>query len=656
MFLTRLVGALRRRLHSDEEGVALAAVLGIFAVAIILSSVILSSITSGLGQTSSTRASVQSQAAADAGIAVAQASLLAGTCVANSNGNYVSAAGVAPEYSASIWRARADGSWEQGCPASVAGSVRILSGGTAASLGVSGNTLGDESTVEAIFSVPTSPTTVQPSGPAVYSYSTNGFGGSGNLQAADGSIPNVFVKSGNINCSGGAAMKGNLVVYGNVELSGSCGVTGSLWATGTVKLTGGVQVGGNLIGSAVTINSGGVGGTIWSPGVTSLSSPTVGGSVVAGPLTLTDGSVLGSVWSSGAATIASNVSGNISAVSVNVTRGSVLGNIWATGPVNLGAVAGGNVSGGAITFSGSGGIAGNAWSTGTITIGSGQIIYGYATATGFVLNEGQVRGRAWTAGNAHIVSYFTNPGAVYAKSTSGGGGATPLSVTPGGTPTSTKPPAAGAAPAAPPVIPTPVIPEWVDFDYRASDWSGFVPVTMSGACSHAEIKAALLGVGASKAILDLRACANGITLDGSNTLNLANDLVVVAKKFDLNNGGFTATGTHKLWLITPDTQVTSPTAPLTCGVDRSFIMTGGFSMAETISTMVYTPCKISIASGIHLRGQIYAGAASIDGGATMTYRGIGLPGIDLGTGTSTPPSGTPSTWTLSSIRNVVFGG
>jgi hypothetical protein len=618
VLLTRLVGALRRRLHNDENGVALAAVLGIFAVAIILSSVILSSITSGLGQTSSTRATVQSQAAADAGIAVAQASLLAGTCVANSNGNFASAAGVEPRYSTSIWRARADGSWEQGCPASGASSVRILSGGTAASPGANGNTTGDKSTVEAIFAAPTAPTLIQPTGPALYSYSSNGFEGSGKLQSADGSSANVFVKTGNVNCSGASNMQGDLVVYGNVELSGSCGVTGSLWATGTVKLSGGVHVGGNVIGSAVTINSGSVGGTVWSPGTTSLSPATVGGGVVAGPLTFSDGSVAGSVWS--------------------------------TGAVSVGAKVGGNVSAASLTFSAVGNVVGSASSTGTISVNWGQYIGGSATAAGFVLNGGQVRGVAWTAGNAQIAG--NNPGAVYAKSTSGGGTANPLSVTPTGTPISRKP---AALPPAPPAIATPVIPEWVDFDYRAEDWNGFVPVTMSGACSYPEIKAALLGAGSSKAVLDLRTCTNGITVDGSNELNLTNDLVIIAKKFNLNNGGFTTSGSQKLWLITPDTQVTTPTAPLACSTDRGFIMTGGFKMAEGISTMVYTPCKAVITSGIHLRGQIYAGAAAVDGAAIVTYRGIGLPGVDLGLGTATPPAGAPPVWTLNAIRNVANG-
>jgi len=646
---------MRRRLHGEEQGVALAAVLGIFAVGIILSSIILASITSGLGFTSSTRANVQSQAAAEAGIAVAQASLLAGTCAASGNGNYVSVGGAEPEYTASIWRQRADGTWEQGCPASAAGTVRILAGGSAATPGVNGNTLGDESTVEAIFSVPSAPVAIQATGPAVYSYSANGFGGSGNLQTADGTMPNVFVKNGNVDCSGGTAMKGDLVVYGNVELSGGCGVTGSLWATGTVKLSGGVRVGGNLVGSAVTINNGLVGGTLWSPGTTSLTQPAIGGSVVAGPLTLTSGSVGGSVWSTGALTTSSNVTGNVSAASVNVSGGTLAGSVWSAGPVAISIQVGGNVSGGAITFNGGSGISGNAWSTGTITSSWGQNIRGNATAAGLALNGGHVLGRAWTSGNAHLIT--ANPGAVYAKSTSGGGTANPLSVTPSGTPTSFKPAAAGASPVAPPVIATPVIPEWVDFDYRASDWSGFVPVTMSGACSYNEINAALLSVGSSKAILDLRTCTSAVSLGGAGELNLNNDLVIVAKKFDLSNGKFTSTGNNKLWLITPDTQITTPTAPMACGADRGFVMTGGFKIADTISTMVYTPCKVTITSSIAFRGQVYAGGATIDGAAALTYRGVGLPGVDLGLGTVVGGGGgTPSVWTLSSIRNVAAHG
>ena len=71
MLLNRILGRVRR----DEQGVALIAVIGVMAVGVVVGSVILTSILSGIGFTASTRAGVQSQAGADAGLAAVQAGL-----------------------------------------------------------------------------------------------------------------------------------------------------------------------------------------------------------------------------------------------------------------------------------------------------------------------------------------------------------------------------------------------------------------------------------------------------------------------------------------------------------------------------------------------------------------------------------------------------
>jgi hypothetical protein len=49
---------------------------------------------------------------------------------------------------------------------------------------------------------------------------------------------------------------------------------------------------------------------------------------------------------------------------------------------------------------------------------------------------------------------------------------------------------------------------------------------------------------------------------------------------------------------------------------------------------------------------VFVGAAGISGGATLGYRAIGLPGVDLDSGLSTTTTSTTTARTLLSLRNV----
>jgi hypothetical protein len=664
------------------------------AVGLILSSLILASVIGGVGYTSLTRAGVQSQAAADAGIAVARVSLVKGTCAADNNGVFVSAPGTLPKYSASIWRP-SGASWVQGCPIVPSQGVKILASGIADVSAVASLSSNDESTVEAIYTVPVVDTEILATGPALYSYSSNGFGGAGHLVSSDGTSPNVFVKTGDVVCNGGAGMEGDLVVVGgNLELSGSCNVSGNVWSSGTTKLTGGVKVGGNVVASAVTINSGQVVGSIWSPGTTSLASATIGGSVSAGPLTLTDGSVAGSVWSTGAATLKTNIKGNVSAAggatvsnatidgsvwsasgtsaltggtvkgdfiavgAANITGGSLQGNLWSGGSVPVSINLPKNViSAGNITFSGGGAIGGSAWADGSIAATWGQNIAGKATAASLNFSGGNISGAAWASGAA-VITNANLSGSLTAKTLSGGktanGGVTLVAAGPGAGPAKPVAPTKPAAPAAPPLPPT--VPDWVDFDYDPADWTGFDVVTMSGGCGYLDFVSKMNTLGTHKGIVDARSCTNGITLtSGDDVIDIKNDLVIVTKKITLSGGGkFTASANRKLWLIQPDTV---PNHLPTCPSGWSTTIDGGFTFASPkISVMLYTPCNVVIGSSTQFRGQIFTGSASVSGGATMTYASIGLPGVNLTTGEDSTPATTVLDWNLQSIRNLGNSG
>lgn len=550
MFLTRIFSAARR-----EDGAALAAVLGLMAVGLIMTSLILTSVVSGLGFTSATRAGVQAQAAAEAGIAAARAGLAAGTCSDTSGApTYSSPVSTVPRYSATIWRPVSGGGWEAKCPVGTTTQVKILSTGYAETVGMAGQGSGNTAVLEAILAATTTPTAITASGPAVYAYSSTGFGGGGTLYSIDGSSPSVMVKSGNVACTGGSAGISNLVVEnGTLSIDGGCSITGTAWASGRITTVGGAIIGGSLVGAGVTHGGKTVTGNVWSSlDVTISGGGTIGGTVAGQSLSLTNGNVKGDIWIFGASTF------------------------------NWGGVAEKNVT--TKTFSKPDGNNQSSFVKGTLTVvpaGPGASTYSTAPVR-------------------------------------------------------------------------PVVPGWYNFAYDLTKWTGFTEVVMpAGSCSYAQLQAKVTTLGTNPGILDARACTNGVYISGSDELLLKGDLAIIANKFLLNaGGGFKATTDQRLWLITPDGNVNDTTP--TCPSGSSFVIDGGFDFTSNLSTMIYTPCAVTFGSGIDtLRGQIFVGAATIDGGANIGYEQIGLPGVDLDSGTVPPsnPSGSTSR-PLLSLRNV----
>lgn len=317
MFLTRSIRSFRR----DESGSALVAVVGVMAVGLILTAMVMTSVVSGYGFTTSTRAGVQSQAAADAGIAIARAGMESGTCGTN-GGVFRSAPGAIPSYQVTVWRQRtAGGAWEAGCPTNDSTPVRLVSTGIADALGVAGVSGNDESRVEAVLAQPTR-STIGPSGPAVYAYWSDGFSGSGRLNPVNGSVPSVLVKRGNVSCSGASDGGADWVIDGgNLDVTGSCGISGNVWSTGRTTVSGAVTIGGNVVGSGVTLTgSGKIGGSVWSDADVTLSGAAqVWGNMTGVRLTMSGSSrVVRDAWVYGSADLRdwpSTVSGNLTAKS-----------------------------------------------------------------------------------------------------------------------------------------------------------------------------------------------------------------------------------------------------------------------------------------------------------------------------------------------------
>ena len=313
MFLTFAL----RRLRQDDRGAALAAVIGLMATGLILTAVIGGTVVSAMGFTTSTRAGVQSQAAAEAGIAAARAGLVDGTCgaqpiSADAAPAYRNPTGTDPVYEATIWRSAGGGAWTPGCPLSLTTQVRILSTGYASANGVVGDA-GDVTTLEALLSAPTTPTTIIANGPAVYAYNAGSFGNGGTLVSLDGSTPDVIVANGNLTCNNNFSATANLVVNsGTLTVDNGCDISGNTWAAGRVNMINNSEIGGGVIAFAgISMFNSSKAGRIWSYlDLTTDGNPTVYGQAKAMSMNFGGGSIEGAGYVYGGFKMTKNTGGN----------------------------------------------------------------------------------------------------------------------------------------------------------------------------------------------------------------------------------------------------------------------------------------------------------------------------------------------------------
>jgi hypothetical protein len=686
MFLTRIARLARtaRSVGTDDRGVALAAVLVFMAAGILLSSVVASTVVQGLQFSASTRAGVQSQSSAEAGIAVARAVLMNGQCV--SPGTQTSAGALdnpatanvdesAPAYSAQIQYSTDGGTtWVDGCPASVQQAARIVSTGTALIPGQSSDPTGDTTKVEARLSTIQNQATLNPSGPAVYSYNTSGFGGSGKLVSSGGYATSVMIRNGNVTCDGAANGAADLVVKsGTFNATGSCVVTGNVWVNGAATISGGAKLGGSLTATSVD-SSGEVGGNVWSDSTLKLSwGGKVTGWASGASLEIAGGQVNQSAWARTGISIGSG--------------GGVTGTLWSQGNVTVSnatigtvvtqgtaALSGGSIttltSEGAVTVSG--GSAGTVVSRGAATL-SGTISTSLKAAS-LTMSNGSLGGGAisgaacFTNGSVNgalKVGSITGTGGCYTQSgQSWWGGWSKISVGASTLPAST---ALAASPSKPSAA---IVPDWVDFgsdpkDYTTGRWPGYTVVTMGTDCSDVKVFQALQAVGTNPGLIDARTCSNGFAFSGgsgeqtgqgqnANGFRLKNNLAIIANRFDISGSAnfFSNSGSSvNLWLINPDTIANNSPD---CG-GRSLSVGGGF-YATNVNIMFYTPCTMTLASSTTVKGQIFAGSNVTFGGAgLLDYIPLGLPGYNLDTGAASGATYTEADRTLQWQRNVTAG-
>ena len=298
-----------------DRGSAILAVLGVMGAASVIAVTTTSMSLQSVGYTTATRAGVQAEAAAEAGIDYAAAKLSTGVC----QPQYASA--TAPIFSVlisystlAISPGATDISWVLGCPAvTSAMRIKVVSIGTASTPGLVGNSSENIRTVEAVFPyTPTPPpSAIIASGGALYAFAQvdptiNNL----TITQAGTTRPSIQYLTGSATCTSQSTIMGDVYLgSGGLAITSGCTINGDLRTSGTVSITSG-EVTGNVYaagvqgGTSITLSTSAIiDGNSFSAGSVSIGGK-IGGNVVAGPIAGTStfsnkASVGGSVISAG---------------------------------------------------------------------------------------------------------------------------------------------------------------------------------------------------------------------------------------------------------------------------------------------------------------------------------------------------------------------
>ena len=213
-----------------------------------------------------------------------------------------------------------------------------------------------------------------------------------------------------------------------------------------------------------------------------------------------------------------------------------------------------------------------------------------------------------------------------------------------------------------PVIP--FVPGWVDYPYALGDWTpgGFTEFLMAD-CSDAGFVSAMSTVLASSTpkVLNGLACGPG-GLDFtklSPTQTLTSNVAIIATSFNLGGNDFVSSNSAQknMWLISPDRGVAGNLVANQlpdCPAGGAFKMANHVTVSSRVNALIYSPCTITNSADVW-QGQIYAAGTKTANAFTLNYVPIGIPGVNLSKGTTTPGGGLPGTGVLgarTAIRNI----
>lgn len=326
MFLNRILNKRLAVNGARERGSALIGVLGVMGVTTLIAVSTTSMSMHAVGYTTSTRAGVQAEAAAEAGVDYAAANLATSVCQSQYSSTSAPVFAVTVAYSTLATSPGAvDTSWVNGCPTSAsAARIKLVSTGSAASAGVAGNSSGNVRTVEAIYSYTPAPPSysVIPSGPALYAFAqTDPTINNLTVNQAGTVRPSIQFLSGSVTCTSGTTITGDVILgSGSLTVTSGCTINGDLSAAAGVNIQSGEVTGdvhsddehGDHSHAAVSLSSSSrIDGDVYSRGSVEIDGK-VGGNIVAGPMSTNSrfsnlSSVGGSVVTSGSVTAPAGV-------------------------------------------------------------------------------------------------------------------------------------------------------------------------------------------------------------------------------------------------------------------------------------------------------------------------------------------------------------
>lgn len=663
---------LRLRLRNDR-GIALPMVLMVFIVGVALISAFLVAIVGSSQVTAVNKNIVQAQAAADAGIAAAEAHMRTTAqdpCTTDLTELEPVGGQVTYTFTPST----------PNCEL-VDGKKRVVIRAT----GEAGDAF---ATVEASFTWVSGNSSSTMTGENILFV-----GGGDNFAPQNNSIqlldplgkkPTVTVRSGAFQCKN-LDLPGGLIIGGVFTLDGPCTINGDAYFGKTVNWNSALTVTGSIKSVDGEVKpTGPVGGSIDANGAVTVSN-TVGGSITTpSNVTLNSGAQVGTsatpanIVSNGNVTVntGAKVFGDITASGVVVVESgaTVFGSITAIGNITvnenkktLGFVQGNIYSGGVVDLKGQVGVVtsdtvqrpGNVTGVAGVKVAADLVVPGRIVSGADVdLVKGNWVGK--TVGDACKVEARGTVKWQFPP--------TGVNVT-----TGTCKPAAGvpAAPVIPAVavVPPPVIPGWLEYRNTADDiklWKGFedMPTTGEWACANwngGDTPIAWRNLASeleSPAYFNLSGCDINAASKNKTTVVLAQDTVIVAKSFVLEKFDFVAATNTKprLWLIQPGQA--SSGAPV-CAGTKTAVTLKDVDIASPIVTMVYTPCEISIQNKVTFTGNVYA--AGIDTQGSGKHSSISFSPIEILSWTATEDeddddqttgTGIPSLGSLLVQRNV----
>jgi hypothetical protein len=611
----RLRGSIRSRLAAAESGFALITVIGIMAVTVIIAMAITGSAINAVSFTTSTRASVQARATADAGIDTAWVSMSKGAFTCTASGSLEG--GTFSTTTAYFGASGAALSCGGGVVAGVPARAVVNSRGVAANAGVAGSTAGNERNLTALFDIVVDPGTVILD-EAVFSEGDMHL--NNNVNFLDPAGKAHLYSNGSISCAANDPnVQGSIFVQGNFTAPNQCKVSGTVWAGGEVSLSSQVSVQGDVYSA---------GGSPGGSASINLGTAFVAGTVVAnGDVVLNGNSNQQYCPLNGYnAKVCGSIISLESTISIS-NGGKVGGGLYARGNVDIGSTNSERIVGGNVVSNRGGLLASNFGNS------------GYRVG-GFVAVQGTSQLPKARIGNAaSSCSATTGFGVCNPVSP-----ATPMSAIPAALnfPTNTRV-------VAPPRQSLPRINMYPDATL-AAQWAGWT--VQHVACSAAKEKIATGYAG--KLLLVVDGCTSPIEWENT-TISLKGDLAIMSPAgFNTRNDNTikSSTGTkhNLLWIVPSDAKLPSGadlatwTAPI--ATDPSYSKPSCPSGAygdininklkiTDVKTFLYTPCDLVMSNEvIGFTGQMYSGTSAMPSNSTFVMERISVPGATSAAGSA----------------------